>query len=58
MSVGYSLDNADQRDCGSLPTQGLLHPADSIPVTLGNIVGGSGFVYWVIYRKGHGALDK
>jgi formate transporter len=31
------------------------------PVTLGNIVGGSGFVgfvYWVIYRKGFGAVRK
>jgi formate/nitrite transporter FocA (FNT family) len=32
---------------------GIIH--NLVPVTLGNIVGGSGFVglaYWVIYRKG------
>ena len=34
---------------------GTIH--NLIPVTLGNIVGGSGFVglsYWLIYRKGLG----
>jgi formate/nitrite transporter len=45
---------------GSLITiAGIIH--NLIPVTLGNIVGGSGlvgFVYWAIYREGPGAFQK
>jgi formate transporter len=44
-------------DASPITIAGIIH--NLIPVTLGNIVGGSGFVgfvYWAIYRKG--ALNK
>jgi formate transporter len=44
-------------DASPITIAGIIHSL--IPVTLGNIVGGSGFVgfvYWAIYRKG--ALNK
>ena len=40
-------------DASVVTIPGIIH--NLVPVTLGNIVGGSGFVglaYWVIYRKG------
>jgi formate transporter len=46
-------------DASAVTMAGIVH--NLIPVTLGNIVGGSGFVgfvYWVIYRKGFGAVRK
>jgi formate transporter len=46
-------------DASAVTIAGIVH--NLIPVTLGNIVGGSGFVgfvYWVIYRKGFGAVRK
>jgi formate/nitrite transporter len=46
-------------DASPITIAGILH--NLIPVTLGNIVGGSGFVgfaYWAIYRKGLGAVRK
>jgi formate/nitrite transporter len=46
-------------DASAVTIAGIVH--NLIPVTLGNIVGGSGFVgfvYWVIYRKGFGADRK
>lgn len=42
-------------DASVITMGGIIH--NLVPVTLGNIVGGSGFVglaYWVIYRKGFG----
>jgi formate/nitrite transporter len=42
-------------DASVITIPGIIH--NLVPVTLGNIVGGSGFVgfvYWVIYRKGLG----
>jgi formate/nitrite transporter FocA (FNT family) len=42
-------------DASLITTPGIIH--NLLPVTLGNILGGSGFVglvYWVIYRKGLG----
>jgi formate transporter len=46
-------------DASAVTIAGIVH--NLIPVTLGNIVGGSGFVgfvYWVIYRKGFDAVRK
>src|SRR5882757_863903 len=46
-------------DASAVTIAGIVH--NLIPVTLGNIVGGSGFVglaYWVIYRKGLGIARK
>jgi formate transporter len=46
-------------DASAVTIAGIVH--NLIPVTLGNIVGGSGFVgavYWIIYRKGFGAARK
>jgi formate/nitrite transporter len=43
-------------DASVITIGGIVH--NLVPVTLGNIVGGSGFVglaYWVIYRKGRNA---
>jgi len=43
-------------DASSITIAGIVH--NLVPVTLGNIVGGAGFVgfvYWTIYRKGIGA---
>jgi formate transporter len=43
----------DGFDASVVTISGIIH--NLIPVTLGNIVGGSGFVgfvYWAIYRKG------
>jgi formate/nitrite transporter len=43
-------------DASVITLAGIIH--NLIPVTLGNIVGGAGFVgvvYWVTYRKGFGA---
>jgi formate/nitrite transporter len=40
-------------DVSAISIAGIIH--NLVPVTLGNIVGGAGFVgfvYWVIYRKG------
>jgi formate/nitrite transporter FocA (FNT family) len=40
-------------DASVITIGGIVH--NLVPVTLGNIVGGSGFIglaYWVIYRKG------
>jgi formate/nitrite transporter len=45
-------------DASAITIAGIIH--NLIPVTLGNIVGGSGFVgfvYWIIYRKGLGAAS-
>lgn len=42
-------------DASVITIPGVLH--NLVPVTLGNIVGGAGFVglaYWIIYRKGTG----
>jgi len=42
-------------DASVITIPGVLH--NLVPVTLGNIVGGAGFVglaYWIIYRKGVG----
>ena len=42
-------------DASLITVPGIIH--NLVPVTLGNIVGGAGFVgltYWVIYRKGFG----
>ncbi|ABD90087.1 formate/nitrite transporter family protein [Rhodopseudomonas palustris] len=44
-------------DVSVITTLGIVH--NLIPATLGNIVGGAGFVgfiYWAIYRKGLGGL--
>jgi formate transporter len=44
-------------DASPITIAGIIH--NLIPVTLGNIVGGSGFVgfvYWIIYRKGFGPV--
>ena len=44
-------------DVSAITALGIVH--NLIPATLGNIVGGGGFVgfvYWVIYRKGLGGL--
>jgi formate/nitrite transporter FocA (FNT family) len=38
---------------------GIFH--NLLPVTLGNIIGGAGFVgaaYWAIYRAAFGASDR
>ena len=46
-------------DASLITMPGIIH--NLVPVTLGNIVGGSGFVgfvYWVIYRKGFGGLPS
>jgi formate/nitrite transporter len=47
-------------DASVITIPGIVH--NLVPVTLGNIVGGAGFVglaYWVVYRKGLGAsLEK
>jgi formate/nitrite transporter len=43
-------------DVSSITISGILH--NLIPVTLGNVVGGAGFVgafYWAIYRAAFGA---
>ncbi len=45
-------------DASLITIPGIIH--NLVPVTLGNIVGGSGFVgvvYWVIYRAAFGARD-
>src|ERR1700757_2394015 len=42
-------------DASSIPLSGIIH--NLVPVTLGNIVGGAGFVgafYWAIYRAAFG----
>ncbi|CAH2605569.1 putative formate transporter 1 (plasmid) [Rhodovastum atsumiense] len=44
-------------DASTITLAGIVH--NIIPATLGNIVGGAGFVgfvYWIIYRKGLGGL--
>jgi formate transporter len=44
-------------DASAVTIAGIVH--NLVPVTLGNIVGGSGFVgfvYWIIYRKGFGPV--
>jgi len=46
-------------DASLITIPGIIH--NLVPVTLGNIVGGSGFVgfvYWTIYRKGLGARSN
>ncbi|HEY7299264.1 MAG TPA: formate/nitrite transporter family protein [Xanthobacteraceae bacterium] len=43
----------DQLDASVITIPGIIH--NLVPVTIGNIVGGSGFVglvYWWVYRKG------
>src|ERR1700761_6756295 len=45
-------------DTSSITLAGIVH--NLVPVTLGNVVGGAGFVgafYWVIYRAAFGAAD-
>jgi formate transporter len=46
-------------DISPITVSGILH--NLVPVTLGNIVGGAGFVgatYWAIYRAAFGASDR
>lgn len=46
-------------DVSPITISGILH--NLVPVTLGNIVGGAGFVgavYWAIYRAAFGASDR
>jgi formate/nitrite transporter len=46
-------------DASLITIPGIVH--NLVPVTLGNIVGGAGFVgfvYWVIYRAGLGAMQQ
>jgi formate transporter len=53
------MDLTPQGFDGSIATAaGIAH--NLVPVTLGNIVGGAGFVgfvYWAIYQKGLGAIS-
>jgi formate transporter len=46
-------------DTSSITMSGIFH--NLLPVTLGNIIGGAGFVgaaYWAIYRAAFGASDR